>query len=62
MYQKIIKYYSKHPIYSVFVNLVIGIGMGIIVSRPLGVHPLRFGLAILVIGILGKLYPLVKEK
>jgi hypothetical protein len=62
VYQKIIKYYGKHPMYAAFVNLIIGIGIGIIISRPLGVHPVRYGLIILAVGILGKLYPLVKGK
>jgi hypothetical protein len=63
MYKKLLKYYSRHPLYTIFVNLIIGLGLGIIISRPLGVHPVRYGLAILVVGILGKLYPLIiKEK
>lgn len=61
MYTKILKYYGKHPLYAVVVNLIIGIGLGILISRPLGVHPLRSGLAILLVGVLGKLYPLINK-
>jgi len=61
MYQKLLKYYGKHPLYAIFVNLVIGIGLGILISRPLGVHPLRYGISLVVIGGLGKLYALVNK-
>ena len=61
MCQKLLKYYSKHPIYAIFVNLIIGLGLGILISRPMGTHPLRLGIALLVIGALGKLYPLVNK-
>ena len=61
MCQNLFKYYSKHPLYAIFVNLLIGIGLGILISRPLGVHPLRYGIGFLVIGGLGKLYALVNK-
>jgi hypothetical protein len=61
MYQKLLKYYSKHPLYAITVNLIIGIGLGVLLSRPLGVHPVRYGVALLVIGGLGKLYALVNK-
>ena len=55
------KYYGKHPCYAGFVHLIIGIGLGILISRPLGVHPVRFGVALLIIGGLGKLYALINK-
>lgn len=56
------KYYGKHPLYCAFLHFIVGTGFGILISRPLGTHPVRYGVVLLVIGILGKLYPLVKGK
>jgi F0F1-type ATP synthase assembly protein I len=61
MYQKLLKYYGKHPLYAIIVNVLIGIGLGILISRPLGVHPLRYGIGFLLIGGLGKLYALTNK-
>lgn len=61
MYQKLLKYYSKHPLYTGFVHLFMGLGLGILIARPLGIHPLRYGVALLAIGVLGKLYPLLSK-
>ena len=42
------------------VHLLIGIGIGILITYPLiGEHPLRWGVAILVAGLLAHLYPLI---
>ena len=61
MYKKLIKYYGKHPVYAGVVHLIIGIGLGILASRPLGIHPVRYGIALLIIGGLGKLYALMQK-
>jgi F0F1-type ATP synthase assembly protein I len=61
MYKQLLKYYGKHPLYAIFVNVIIGIGLGILLSRPLGVHPLRYGIALLLIGGAGKLYALLNK-
>ena len=61
MFKSVIKYYSKHPIYAGFVHLFIGLGLGILIARPLGVHPVRYGVAFLAIGIVGKLYVIMKK-
>lgn len=56
MIKKLLKYYGKHPIFLAFISLFFGLGLGIIISRPLGDHPLRYGLALIALAILGKLY------
>ena len=61
MYKRLLKYYGKYPLYCAFVHLFIGLGLGILISRPLGIHPVRVGLALLAIGALGKLYVLIKK-
>lgn len=61
MYKKLLKYYGKHPLYAIFVNVIIGVGLGIIISRPLGIHPLRYGIALVLIGGVGKLYALTNK-
>lgn len=60
VYQKLLKYFSRHPTYSAIVHLLIGIGVGILITYPVvGSHPLRWGLAILTVGLLAHLYPLL---
>jgi len=40
-----------------FVNILIGIGLGILLSRPLALdHPVRWGVGFLVAGLLGYAY------
>jgi hypothetical protein len=47
---------------SALVNILSGIGIGILLSRPLaGDHPLRWGLAILALSLLGHLYYLAMD-
>jgi len=42
---------------SSFVNIVIGIGLGILLSRPLAAdHPVRWGISILIAGLIGYAY------
>jgi hypothetical protein len=61
MYKNLLKYYSKHPLYALVVNLIIGIGLGILISRPIGIHPVRYGVAFLVLGGIGKIYALTNK-
>jgi hypothetical protein len=62
MCKKIVKYFSKHPNFNSIVSLFIGIGVGILICRPIiGSHPLRFGLFFLVLGLLGYLYSFLKK-
>ena len=61
MYKRLLKYYGKHPLYAICVNVIIGIGLGVLIARPLGVHPLRYGIGLLIIGGLGKLYALTNK-
>jgi hypothetical protein len=61
MQKKFMKYLSQHPLYTAFLYFIIGTGFGILISRPLGVHPVRYGVALLAIGTVGKLYVIMKK-
>lgn len=63
MLQQMKEYFGAHPMYNSVVHLLIGVGFGILVTYPLvGSHPLRWGVGILAVGLLGHLYPLVTKK
>ncbi|MDO8577238.1 MAG: hypothetical protein Q7R82_02755 [Candidatus Daviesbacteria bacterium] len=60
--KQIEKYFSSHVRYNSLVHVIAGIGIGILITYPLaGVHPVRWGIALVAIGILGHLYPLLKK-
>lgn len=61
--KKITAYLGKHPVYNSFIHLLIGIGIGALLAYPFfGTHPLRWGLGLIVLGLLGHLYPLILKK
>lgn len=56
-------YFKKHPAYSAMVHLSGGIGIGILITYPVvGTHPLRWGLILLMVLVLGYLPPLTGSK
>lgn len=60
--KKLEKYFSKHVWYAKTVHVISGIGVGILITYPLaGVHPVRWGLALLGLGILGHIWPLMEK-
>ena len=62
--KKVIAYFKAHPCYNSVVHIIAGIGIGALIAYPvIGIHPVRWGIGLLVIAVLGHLYPLmVKEK
>lgn len=57
------KYLAAHPYYNAAVHTIIGIGIGALITYPyFGAHPLRWGVGLVVVGILGHLYPMVIKK
>ncbi len=57
---KAISYFKKHPIYHVTIHAIGGIGIGILITHPfIDPHPVRWGLALGVLAILGHLFALV---
>ncbi|MFS8159339.1 MAG: hypothetical protein ACMG6E_03840 [Candidatus Roizmanbacteria bacterium] len=48
---------KKHPVYNAMVHAIGGVGIGILIARPIvGMHPVRFGVALMVLSLLGHLY------
>ncbi|MDO8620979.1 MAG: hypothetical protein Q7R31_01725 [Candidatus Levybacteria bacterium] len=63
MYKKITNYFKKHVTYNSFVHAVGGIGIGVLIASPIvGIHPLRWGLGLIGLSLLGHLYAAVSEK
>lgn len=61
--QKIRKYFMAHPDYNSVLHIIAGMGLGILVTYPfVGSHPIRWGIALFFVAILGHLYPLVVKK
>lgn len=55
--EKATSYFKKHIAYTSLVHAIGGIGIGILIASPVaGIHPVRFGIALLAISLLGHLY------
>ncbi|HKB88755.1 MAG TPA: hypothetical protein VKC53_03845 [Patescibacteria group bacterium] len=55
--KKAIAFMKKYPVYHATIHAIGGIGVGILIANPLaGIHPVRWGVTLLVIAILGHLY------
>lgn len=60
-YRKLLVYFSRHPLHNALVHILVGMGLGILLTYPLvGRHPLRWGIALLVLGVLGHLWVAMK--
>jgi len=56
-------YFKKHPHINSATHFLIGLGAGVLMARPwFGPHPLRWGLALLGIGLAVHIYPLLTKK
>lgn len=63
MYKQLEKYFGKHVLYNSVVHVLIGMGLGILLTYPvIGAHPLRWGVGLITVGILAHLYPLTLKK
>ena len=63
MSKKIQKYFEKHIFFNSGVHLLIGAGIGVLVTYPMiGAHPVRWGILLLALGLLGHAYPLMVKK
>lgn len=46
-----------------FGNLIIGVGLGALLTYPFfGSHPVKWGIALIIVGLLGHLYPKIIKK
>jgi F0F1-type ATP synthase assembly protein I len=63
MSKKLMQYFSKHPFSNAFIHALVGVGIGILIARPIiGSHPVRWGLFFLILGIIGHFCPFFKKK
>lgn len=62
-YKKVRTYFAKYVDYNSLVHLVGGVGIGILIASPFAFpHPVRWGAALIALGLLGHLYPLIAKK
>jgi len=48
---------SKHPAFNASVHAIGGVGIGILIASPIiGEHPVRWGITLMVIALLGHVY------
>jgi len=51
------RYFAKHVDFNSLTHIFIGMGIGALLTYPVfGVHPVRFGLAFLALGIAGHIW------
>ncbi len=51
------KYFKKHPAYLASVHFVGGVGIGLLIARPVfSTHPVRWGIALIGLAVVGHLY------
>lgn len=63
IFQRIENYFKNHTTYTAFVHILVGVGIGILLTHTaFDPHPLRWGLIFLLAGVLGHLYPLLNRK
>ncbi|OGD63275.1 hypothetical protein A2160_02095 [Candidatus Beckwithbacteria bacterium RBG_13_42_9] len=63
MYKKIMTYFKNHVCYNSVVHVLAGLGIGILITYPyVGIHPVRVGGTLLILALLGHIYPLFVKK
>lgn len=58
----IAKYMGKHPKYNAVVHLLAGLGIGVLIARPYIGHPIRIGVVLLAVAVVGHLYPMFSKR
>jgi predicted regulator of amino acid metabolism with ACT domain len=63
MIKRMERYFKKHPHQNAVAHFLIGAGLGILMARPVfGIHPVRWGIVLLTVGVALHLYPLRNQK
>ena len=61
-YKNAMKYFSKNVEFNSATHLLTGIGIGALLTYPIaGMHPVRFGLIFIVLGILGHIWAMTHK-
>ena len=56
------KYFGKNPMFNGATHVLAGIGVGILITYPwIGIHPVRWGIAFLVLATLGHLWAAMQK-
>ena len=51
------KYFGQHPDFNGLTHVLLGMGFGVLLTYPLvGSHPVRYGVAFLVLGLIGHVW------
>lgn len=57
------KYFKKHPTYLACVHFIGGVGLGILIARPVfASHPVRWGVAFIGLAVVGHVYAWIASK
>ncbi len=60
--KKMLAYAKKNPVYIAVIHAIGGIGVGILIASPMAYpHPVRWGVAFIVVALLGHLYIFLKK-
>jgi len=60
--KKFIDNVKKHPVHGIVSHFLEGVGVGILIARPWVIHPVRWGVALIIIGAAIELYPMVFKR
>ncbi|MBI2596081.1 hypothetical protein HYW46_05105 [Candidatus Daviesbacteria bacterium] len=61
--KKLESYFGKHVYFNSAVHVLVGMGIGMLLTYPVfGAHTMRWGIALLALGILGHAYPYFVKK
>lgn len=56
-------YFKRNPAYNSLVHLTIGVGIGILLTHSvIDPHPMRWGLGLILLGVIGHIYPWALKK
>jgi len=60
-YTQMLKYFGKRPFFNAVVHTILGIGIGFLLTYTVaGIHPVRWGVAFVVIALFGHLQAMKK--
>lgn len=59
---RMMKYFAKHTSFNSYVHFAGGIGVGFLLTYPIAqMHPVRWGIAFISLGLLGHVYAAVTK-
>jgi hypothetical protein len=57
-----LSYAKKHPMFNSLIHITTGLGLGVLLARPLfATHPVRYGGALLALGLIGLFYACTRK-